>query len=327
MKISPKIVISDYENSLNRDLEYEMEMIREEFPDAEIIVHPFKDNETLFDVLKGADGLITAYLTIDKYFFDNCPSVRAISINATGYTCVDLEEAEKKNVDVCAASEYCTDEVADFTMALMLALAKKLKVHEYNLEKRNIWDYEKAGKIIALKGSTLAVFGFGRIGQAVAKRAQAFGIDVVAIDPNLPENVAKSLNVRLVSTEYAQEHAHIISNHMSVTDENSAFFDSEFFNSLKQSPIFLNLARGVSVDEKALIDALDKGLLSSAGLDVMIDESPDPSKDPIFGREDVIITPHAAFYSEASIKNLQFISTRNLCKCLSGRKDLADRLL
>ncbi|MDK2905842.1 MAG: hypothetical protein PWR12_1918 [Eubacteriaceae bacterium] len=322
-----KIVISDYENVLNRNLKFEIQQIQEKIPQAQVIIHPFKDRSSLYQVLSDADGLLTAYLTMDKDFFDHCPSLKAISVNATGYTCVDLEEAKKRNISVCAIREYCTDEVADFTLALLLNLAKKIKLHEDNLIRKNIWNYELVGQVMALKDSTLAIFGFGKIGQAVSVRAKAFGLNILAVDPYLPKEVAEQLGLSLVTTQFAMDHADIISNHMSVSDKNTAIFDENFFNGLKKKPIFLNLARGASLDEDALIKALDQGLVSAAGLDVLIDENPDTSIHPLFNQNNVIITPHAAFYSQASMKKLQTISCNNLCYCLTGHLELTDHLL
>ncbi|WKY47423.1 NAD(P)-dependent oxidoreductase [Eubacteriaceae bacterium ES3] len=326
-KKSLKIVISDFENALNRDLEFEKELIHKIIPDAEVIIHPFKNQESLYQTLADADGLLTAYLTMDKDFFDHCPSLKAISINATGYTCVDLNEAKERNVAVCAIREYCTEEVADFAMALLLNLAKKIKQHQDNLENKNLWNYELVGEVMALRDSTLAIFGFGRIGQALASRAKAFGMKILAVDPFLPEEVARELGVSLVDAQYAMERADIISNHMSVSTNNAAMFDKNFFIGLKKKPIFLNLARGASVDESALVEALDSGLVSAAGLDVLVDENPNTALHPLFIRSNVIITPHAAFYSQASMRKLQKISCNNLSYCLTGQFDLTDHLL
>ncbi|WKY44110.1 NAD(P)-dependent oxidoreductase [Eubacteriaceae bacterium ES2] len=322
-----KIVISDFENVLNRDLKFEIQQIQKKIPQAQVVIHPYKSRDDLYQLLTDADGLLTAYLAMDKDFFDHCPSLKAISINATGYTCLDLAEAKARNVSVCAIRDYCTDEVADFTLALLLNLAKKIKAHEYNLVQKNIWNYEMVGEVMALRDSSLAIFGFGKIGQAVATRAKAFGLKILAVDPYLPEEVAEKLGCSLVTPERAMTEADIISNHMSVSDKNTALFDKSFFTGLKKKPIFLNLARGASLDEDALVNALDQGLVSAAGLDVLIDENPDTSRHPLFNRNNVIITPHAAFYSQASMKKLQIISCNNLCYCLTGNFELTDHLL
>ena len=111
---------------------------------------------------------------------------------------------------------------------------------------------------------------------------------------------------------------------MNVSSETEAYFNSAFFRQLKRRPIFLNAGRGVSVDEDALVQALDEGLISGAGLDVLREEQPDPRSHPLFGREDVVITPHSAFYSEQSVRALQDISCDNLIAMVRGTPELAD---
>lgn len=209
-------------------------------------------------------------------------------------------------------------------MALMLAAARRLKVHQYRLEWDKLWSYQLAAPIYRLSGQTLAVFGFGRIGQAVAKRARAFGLKLLAVDPYLPPEVAAAHGARLVPPEEAAREADIITNHMNVSSETRAYFNESFFRSLQRKPIFLNLGRGASVDEKALLQALEQGQICGAALDVLQEEQPSPGSHPLFGREDVIITPHAAFYSEQSIRVLQDRSCDNLIAMLRGEPEKAD---
>lgn len=307
-----KIVISDYQNTLERELDYEIEIIHKSFPDADVVIHPFENKESFIQELKDADGLLTAFLPLDESIFSKCTKLKCISLNSTGYNTVNLEDAKKYGITVCAIKEYCTTEVAEFTMSLILNLSKKLKEHQYNIEKEKRYQYELVGSVNRLSGKTLAIFGFGRIGQTVARFAQAFNMNVVTVDPFIPEEITKKANVKLVDREYVFENADIISNHMSTVSTNSAYFNDEFFLNLKKKPIFVNVGRGISVDESALLNALSKKYIASAGLDVLEDENPDVINNPLFGRNDVIITPHAAFYSVESMKLLQEISTENL---------------
>jgi len=316
-----KIVISDYPGTLKRDIAYETELLQHALPDAEIVVHPYETQEMFNETMADADALVTAFLPIDREVMAHCPKLKCISINATGYNIVDLTAASERGIKVCAIQEYCTEEVADSAMALMLALIKKLKMHQHYIEDEHVWQYTKVGSIMRLRGKTLAIFGFGRIGQAVAKRAQAFGMEVVAVDPYLPPEVARNLQVRLVDREFVLQNAHIISNHMNVSDENISYFDESFFEGLQRSPFFINVARGVSVDENALAKALDSGKISGAGLDVLRDDSLSLLENPLVGRDNVIITPHAAFYSDEALRALQDISINNVIACLTGRTE------
>jgi len=141
------------------------------------------------------------------------------------------------------------------------------------------------------------------------------------VDPYLPPAVAEGFQVKLVDRAYVQQNAHILSNHMNVSDENISYFDDAFFEGLEQKPYFLNVARGVSVDELALAKALDSGKVSGAGLDVLREDSLSLQENPLVGRNNVIITPHAAFYSDEALRALQDISINNVIACLTGHTE------
>ncbi len=321
-----KIVICDQDATMRRGTDYEVARLRAALPEAEVVTYVFRTQEELLDVLRDADGCITSFLPMNEAVFLACPRLKIISINASGLNAVDLDAARRYGVTVCALRNYCTDEVAEHTMALMLACVRKLKVHQYRIERDKVWAYKKAAPIRRLSGSTLAIFGFGRIGQAVARRAAAFGLNILAVDPYMPADVITRAGAQPADAAQAAASADLISNHMSVMSGDKPFFDDAFFASCARQPIFLNAARGASVDEAALLRALDAHLLSGAGLDVLTAEQPDLS-GPLFGREDVVITPHAAFYSEQSIRALQDISCDNMIAWLSGRPEDIDYIV
>ena len=314
-----KIVIADYPDVLGRELEKEFAFLREEIPDAEIVVHPYRDPAQFVREMADADGLLTAFLPLDKAALDQMPQLRAISINATGYNFVDLAETRRRGIAVCAIGEYCTQEVADHTMALLLALDRNLKVYFRTIDREHKWQYYAAPQPMGLTGRTLGLFGFGKIGKAVAQRAQGFGMRVLAVDPRVTPEEAEAVGASLCDEATVLREADVISNHMNLTPGNAHFFNEARFRRMEKCPIFLNVSRGGSVDEAALLHALDDGLVRAAGLDVLDEEKPDLSRYALTGRENVIITPHAAFYSSRSIEALQRISCHNLTACLTGR--------
>lgn len=177
-----KIVIADYPDVLGRELEKEYTFLREVIPDAAIVTHPYTDPEAFYREMQDADGLLTAFIPLGKTALDHMPALKAISINATGYNFVDLEETRRRDIPVCAIGEYCTQEVADHTMALMLALDRRLKTYIRAVDSEHCWKYYMASKPMGLNGSTLGLFGFGKIGRAVARRARGFGMRVLAVD-------------------------------------------------------------------------------------------------------------------------------------------------
>lgn len=320
-----KIVICDYKDTLeSRDLNYETTLLAGLLRGAEIVIQPYEGEKSLVEALKGAQGLITAFVKVGEPLLKQCPDLRCISVNATGYNAIDVNAAARYGVAVCAVKEYCTQEVADHTMSILLALARRLKAHQHWIDQEHRWQYRLVGSVPRLQEKTLAIFGLGRIGQAVAKRAKSFGIKVVAVDPYLPESVANQLEIPLVNKEYVCKNAHFISNHMVATKENETLFDEEFFDNLKQCPIFVNAARADAVDEKALVKALDHKQVSAAGLDVLANVGLDLQTNPLVGRDNVIITPHAAFYSDEALQALQTISCRSLAGYLTGNPSQVD---
>ena len=323
-----KVLIADLPKAQNRDIDYEINLLKGAFPDVETIVYNYDEakKDEFKVLLKDADALLTAHIAINREMLDCAEKLRILSLTSSGYNSVDLDYATEKRVAVVPIGEYCTNEVADHAMALMLGLNRKLKSYVNLLDHQRKWLCKEAGTIHSLRNQTLGIFGLGKIGRALASRAQAFGINVVAYDPYLPPAVAESINVKLVSPEYIAENCSIISNHMIQTAEVADFFNEAFFSSLQKTPIFLNVARGDSVDEKALLKALDTGKISAAGLDVFKEENPDLKKSPFIGRDNVILTPHAAFYSVESVARAQQISVENIIYYLKGEYDKVNRI-
>ncbi|EKQ58088.1 MULTISPECIES: NAD(P)-dependent oxidoreductase [unclassified Clostridium] len=323
-----KIVITDYKDVLGRDLEYEKSILSKGLKDAEIVIYEYNGNQNEFlEVIEGADAILTAFLDINKTVINACKNLKCISINAVGYDCVDLEEATKRNIAVCPIGEYCTQEVADHTMSLILTLSRGIKHYINDIDKKKIWKYHSISNLQRIEGQTLGIFGFGKIGRAVAKRALAFGMKVVAVDPYAKAEDAKMLGVTLVEPEYIWENADIISNHMNQNGSNNNFFTINEFRKMEKKPIFINAGRGSSVNEDDLLQAIDEELLRGAGLDVLEEENPDLENNKLVGRENVIITPHAAFYSETSMRELQRISCENIVYYLNGEKVKVNRIV
>ncbi|NCC67400.1 MAG: C-terminal binding protein [Clostridia bacterium] len=325
-----KILISDYRSGLMPTHDYEESILYKAFPDAEICIFEYTDEkrDEFIEHMKDADALLTAYVHVDKEVFEKASKLKVVSVAATGYDNVDLNEATKRGIGVCPIGEYCTIDMAEHTLALMLALNKNLKCYTYDIEKNYEWKYDKPKTIPTRIGDqTLGIFGFGKIGKRVAKLAQGLGMTVIASDPNVSKDTAASLGVELVSPDEIYERADVISSHMNLDNTNKEFFTAKEFAKMKRTPIFLNLARGLSVNEEDLADALDRGLVRAAGLDVLREEWPDLKGHILAGRDNVIITPHAAFYSTQSMEAIPRISCENIVHFIKGEKDKVFKLV
>lgn len=323
-----KIVICDYEDVLIRDLDYEKNLILNNLRNSEVTIYSYNgDKKELIETIKDADGIITAFLDLDREILSSTNNLKCISINAAGYDNINIEAANENGVTICAIDEYCTQEVADHTLALILTLSRGIKHYINDVDNKKNWQYQSISGLRRLDGQLLGIFGLGKIGRAVAKRSLAFGMRVVAFDPYVTKEESEKIGVQLQSIEYILENADIISNHMSQNCNNKEFFYMETFKKMKKSPLFINVARGMSVNEEDLIEALDREYISGAGLDVLRSESPDLEVNKLLNRENVIITPHSAFYSDTSMKELQRISCENLINYLNGKLNKVFRIV
>lgn len=324
-----KIMISDYKDSMMPDHAYEMEVLRAGIPEAEIVVYEYTDEkrEEFLDRVADIDALLTAFIKIDKVVFARARQLKVISINATGYDNVDMGEATRNTVGVCPVGEYCTHDVAEHTMALMLALNKNLKAYTSDIEQRYRWKYDFPPVPNRIENQTLGIFGLGKIGKRVAYLAQGLGMTVIATDPAVSPDVARQLGVELVTPDEIYSRADVISNHMNLEHTNVAYFTAAEFSRMVRTPIFLNLGRGLSVNEDDLARALDSGKIRAVGVDVLTDETPHLQGHQLAGRDNVIITPHSAFYSTQSMQDLQRISCENIVHYLLGSKDKVYRLV
>lgn len=322
-----KIVICDYKTDLGRDLQYELNRLNKELDHPEVVVYEYQDKKAeLISKLQDADAIINTYVQLDREILSQTKHLKCIALNAVGFNMVDLDAATEFGIPVCPAAEYCTDEVAEHTMALLFALCRGLGTYIHDVEK-HIWDYTRAGALERITGKTISIFGFGKIGKAVAVRARAMGLRVLVVDLFLSEEEAAVYGAEKVDWQTALERADIISNHMALTADNAEYFNMEKFLCCKKRPIFLNTGRGGSVNEADLAEALDSGCLRAAGLDVLDSENPDLAHSPLVGRNNVIITPHVAFYSEQAARDLQDISCNSVVDCLQGKYDKVSKIV
>lgn len=323
-----KILITDYPDVIKRDLDREREILQNGLPGCEVEIFPYRgDREELKRALQDTDAVLTAFLNFDEELLSAAGKLKCICFNATGYDFVDYNAACRHRIGIVPIGEYCTGEVADHTMALILALERGLKHYIRDIDERKNWQYYSGQKLQRLDGMKLGIFGFGKIGRAVAARAAAFGIRVYACDPGITAETAEKAGAVLVDEDYLLEQCDIISNHMNLTEKNRDFFNRERFRKMKKHPVFINVSRGGAVDEDALAEALDSGTVSAAGLDVLRAENPDLETEKLVGRENVIMTPHAAFYTEQSLEDLQRISCENVVHYLREEYDQVNKIV
>lgn len=285
--------------------------------------------EEYYQALSKADAVITDFAPIDRAAIDRMAHCRIIALETTGYNFVDVEYAKQKNIAVSYISEYCTQEVADHAMALILALERRLPFLHQQIEHDGAWEMESIQElgVRRIEGQIMGILGFGKIGRAVAKRALGFGMEVIAYDPYIPKDAGKELGVRITDLEELLAQADIISIHMNLTKENTGLFNMEMFRKLRKRPFIINVARGGAIVEADLAQALDENLVQGAGLDVLESENPDLERNPLMHRNNVILTPHTAFYSDDSYQASLRIAAQNVSCFFEGKLDRICSLL
>jgi D-3-phosphoglycerate dehydrogenase len=263
-----------------------------------------------------SDGLLVTYAKITADMIRNMPKCRVISRFGIGVDNVDIGAATASSIVVTKVPDYCIDEVSDHSMALLLAIVRKIPSSSARTHGGR-WEMKAVVPIHRLRGSVLGLAGFGRIPQLVVPKAQAFGMKVVAYDPFVPADVFSKAGVERVDLPALLATSDYISVHTPLTPETKSLFNRETFGQMKRGAYIVNTARGPIIDESALAEALDSGQIAGAALDVMTQEPPPSS--PLFGRDNVIITPHTSFYSEESLVELQVKAAQEVVAVLSGR--------
>ena len=233
-----------------------------------------------------------------------------------GLDAIDLEAAAALGIAVVNQPEVCTDEVADHTFALLLACVRKVPWLSERVA-GGTWDRTLFEPMPRLRGRTLGLVALGRIGRAVAHRAAAFGMRTIAYDPYVDPALAASVGTELVSLDEVFEQSDFVSCVAPLTSETRGMLGERQFGRLKSGAIFTNTSRGAIVDEADLLWAIDSGRLAAAGLDVLAKEPADPS-NPLLHRPNVLVTPHAAGFSDQVVDDLQRIAVEEILRVFDG---------
>jgi len=262
-------------------------------------------------------ALLSEGATVTASDLRRYPGLKVVSEFGTGYDGIDVEAARRGGAAVTNVGGYCTEEVADHTLALALSLVRRLGALSRQAEGGS-WAQVDTGSVRRCSNSCWGVIGFGRIGQAVARRAQGFGFSVSAYDPYLSDRAISDHGARPTPLDQLLSEADVVSIHAVRTGQDDQMLDRRRLSLLKPTAYLINVARGAFVDEEALGDALDAGALAGAALDVLTDEPPDPS-NRLLRHSRVLVTPHVAYYSDSAEVELRARGIAAVVDVLSGR--------
>ena len=281
---------------------------------ADVIEAPDTEEESLCRLAADADAIATCWAPVTEPVIAAATRCRLIARMGIGLDNISVAAATARGMSVTNVPDYCIPEVADHALALLLSLARNVGVFHLRT-KRGEYDLQAAPTMHRLSGRTLGLFGLGRIGQAVAARAPALGMKVIAHTRSGNDH---GTGCRMVDLQTLLAESDFISLHAPSTDQTRHAFSSDQFRTMKPTGFLINTSRGALVDAEALWQALQENQIAGAGLDVFEPEPPDLSH-PLFADERVIVTPHAAFVSEEALIELRTRVAGQIADALTGR--------
>jgi len=258
-------------------------------PDAEVMAPEQMERAQVLEAIAGHEALIVRSGTrVDDELLARAGRLRVVGRAGAGLDNIDVDAATRRGVLVMNTPGANAVATAEHTWALLLALARQLPAAERSL-RGGAWDRARFVGV-QLAGKTIGLVGLGRVGREVARRAQGFGMKVLACDPYLASDTAEELQVELADLDRLLEEADVISLHAALTDETRNLLSEERLRRVKPGALLVNCARGGLVDERAVARALDEHRLAGAAFDVFAIEP--PADSPLIGRDDVVVSPH-----------------------------------
>ena len=278
------------------------------------------EEENIAGLLQGASGLLLRSGYVTETLIAKLPSLKVIGVHGTGFDPVNVEACSKKGVTVTNTPGANADAVAELSFALMISLLRRVPESARLAMQDKLWDEARfTGR--ELKGKTLGLVGFGQIGQRVAKIATAFGMRVIASDPQIDASTMASLSAEYASLETVLTTADIISLHAPAVRATTNLINSQTIAGMKTGALLINCARGALVDEIAVAQALHSGQLGGAALDVLQGEPPDPTS-PVFDAPNFLLTPHMAGSTYECLDTVAAMAATDIAHVLSGRTPL-----
>ena len=287
---------------------------------GELSVYDRTPPDRVVERIGDADAVFTNKTLVAREHLASCPSVRFVGVLATGYNIVDVAAASEHGIPVCNVPGYGTMAVAQFTTALLLELCHQVGKHSDDARSGNWAKYPDfcywLNPLVELDGKTLGIVGFGRIGQAFARIAQAFGMAVLACTKH-PDQRLESATLRYATLDEIYAQADVISLHCPLQESNRGMINAAAIARMKPGVLLINTARGQLVVEQDLADALNSGRVAGAALDVLSAEPP-AADNPLLTARNCLVTPHIAWATKEARARIMATAAENLEKFLGG---------
>ena len=285
---------------------------------AEVVQAPSSSEEDIIKAAENADAILVTYAKLNENILRSLKNCKAIGRFGIGVDNIDLKVAGELGISVNYVPDYCLDEVSDQAMAMIISMARKIP-QSNKLVQSGRWEMPAVVPMYRLRGKTVGLIGFGNIPRLMTPKAQAFGFNVIASDPYAPKELFEKYGVESVSMDELYERSDFISVHAPLLPETKGLVNKDAFKKMKDTAIIVNTARGPLINEKDLIEALDKNIIGGAGLDV-VETEPLPENSPLIGRDNVILAPHTAFYSVEALEELQTKAASDVARVLNGEE-------
>lgn len=285
---------------------------------GELILAKTGREDELLSLVPEADAILTCFAHVPASVIAAGKQLQVVGRYGIRVDNIAVEEATRRQILVTNVPAYCLDEVTEHTMSLLLACARKI-CHFNDQVRSGAWGPAGGKPLFRVRGQTLGIVGFDKIGQTLAPKALAFGMRVMVYDPAVAPEAVKAVRCEKVDLDRLLAEADFVTLHAPLTGSTQNLLDETNLRRMKSTAFLINTARGGIIDQTALVKALEQDWIAGAALDVFVPE-PLPGDHPLLKFPNVIATPHVAFYSEEALLDLEILAAENVAAVLSGRR-------
>jgi D-3-phosphoglycerate dehydrogenase len=285
---------------------------------AEIVIAPDGNEDTLVSMAKDVDGILTCFAEVTDKVVRAAAKCVVIGRYGVGVDNIAVDTATEFGIAVTYVPDYCVEEVSDHAMGLLLAWNRRIALFDRSVKTTAWGSVALDMPILRLRGKKLGIIGFGRIGRAVCRKALAFGFEVLVYDSYVAAEVVAQQGGKKVDLPTLLRASDFITLHAPLTPETRNLIGKAEFALMKPTACLINCARGPLIDEAALYEALQHKRIGGAAVDVLVDAHPSPDH-PLLKRDDMIITPHVAFFSQEAVLELEERAAAEVASVLQGK--------
>lgn len=313
-----KVVVTDY---IEPDLDWEAKELAKRGIEFACHQLKFTSPSKVIEATRDADIVVVNMVPVTEEIVAGWERCKLLIRHGVGYDNVELEALGRAGIPCCYIPDYCTEDVAEQAIALLLACGRRLETSRKVLDEssaRGQWDFADVIPVFRMAGRTVGILGCGRIGSRVYQKLKSFGFQFLICDPYLAGERKRELGIEVVDKETMFRASDFITVHTPLTRETRRIVNAETLAMMKPTAYLVNTARGPMVDAAALAGALGNGVIAGAGIDVY-DTEPPPPNHPLFGAPNLILTPHLAWYSEDAAWRIRELILLEIDRFVAGQ--------